>query len=116
MTTEGRIPDGRAGSFFCRSPIGAEAEVLLAAVEMAGSDPSGTLILTDSQLVFQCLSSQHDQWPWEISATMAKIKHVLDRTRNVQILKVDQSEVRQVDRVAKMMRDDVLPTNGLYNL
>ncbi|CAN1257500.1 hypothetical protein LINPERPRIM_LOCUS9617 [Linum perenne] len=109
--TEGRILDGRVGSFFYRSPIGAEAEGLLAAVEMAGSDPRGTLILTDSQLVFRCLSSQHDQWPWEITATMAKIKHALERTRNVQILKVDRSEVRQADRVAKMMRDGVLPTN-----
>ncbi|CAN1188912.1 hypothetical protein LINPERHAP2_LOCUS39608 [Linum perenne] len=114
--TKGRILDGRARSFFCRSPIGAEAEGLLAAVELVGVEPSGTIIYTDSQTVYQCLFSQHDQWPWEIASTVAKIHHALAGARNVQVKKVDRIEVKLADRVAKMMRDGVFPTNWLYTL
>ncbi|CAN1185218.1 hypothetical protein LINPERPRIM_LOCUS39099 [Linum perenne] len=110
---QGRILDGRAGSFFCRSPIGAEAEALLAAVEMAGTDNSGTTILTDSQILFQSLFTPHDQWPWEIAATVARIHIALERTQNVEIRKAERSEVQRADRVARMMRDGVLPTDWL---
>ncbi|CAN1791002.1 hypothetical protein LINPERHAP1_LOCUS19079 [Linum perenne] len=114
--TEGRILDGRAGSFFCRSPIGAEAEGLLAAVELAGTDPCGTVIFTDSQTVHRCLFTRHDQWPWEIASTIAKIHHALAAARNVTVMKVDRSEVVLADRVAKMMRDGILQANWLYTL
>ncbi|CAN1853334.1 hypothetical protein LINPERHAP1_LOCUS40999 [Linum perenne] len=113
---QGRILDGRAGSVFCRSPIGAEAEAVLAAVEMASTDNCGTTIFTDSQIIVQSLSKPHDQWPWEIAATVAKIHYVMERSQNVRIEKVRRSEVQLADRVAKMMRDGILPMNWLSAL
>ncbi|CAN1152727.1 hypothetical protein LINPERPRIM_LOCUS29110 [Linum perenne] len=113
---EGRILDGRARSFFCRSPLGAEAEALLAAVELAGDNNCGTVILTDSQILYTSLYNPQDQWPWEIAATLARIHYALARTHNTTIMKADRSEVQQADHIARLMRDDVLPTNWLSAL
>ncbi|CAN1147239.1 hypothetical protein LINPERHAP2_LOCUS15757 [Linum perenne] len=105
---EGRVVDGRVGSFICGAPICAEARAVLAAVELAASYGEEVLILSNCQTLTNALMDRPDQWPWEAAVIIASITHVLRNHRVLSITHVGRTEVHDADILAKRARDENL--------
>ncbi|CAN1144639.1 hypothetical protein LINPERHAP2_LOCUS14210 [Linum perenne] len=106
--SEGRVVDGRVGSFVCGAAICAESRALLAAVELAARYAERTLIFLDCQTLTNALNDEPDQWPWEVIAIVASITQILSNHWEISIIHVGRSEVHEVDRLAKRARDEDL--------
>ncbi|CAN1828501.1 Putative ribonuclease H protein At1g65750 [Linum perenne] len=109
--SEGRVVDGRARSFFCRAPICAEALAVLEAVQIAFLEQGDIVIFTDSKTIVSALDRQYEEWPWEVAGFIAQIKQWLTARSNIQIRWVNRQVISEVDRIAKMARDNCLPPN-----
>ncbi|CAN1140827.1 Putative ribonuclease H protein At1g65750 [Linum perenne] len=116
LSTNGNVIDGKAGSFFCRTSICAEATALLNAVNLALLYPYPTVIFSDCRVVVEALRSPHHQWPWECEATLAYISDTLLTAHWIEIQHCRRQFVHKVDRVAKLSRDNLLPPNWMVAL
>ncbi|CAN1279154.1 hypothetical protein LINPERPRIM_LOCUS16906 [Linum perenne] len=112
----GRVIDGRARNFCCRAPIFAEANGLLAAVDLAIHDTRTTIILTDCQAITRALTDTQDLWPWEAASVIASIQRNLQVSTHITFQHVPRSEVHEADRIAKKARDDLLPLDWLSSV
>ncbi|CAN1761942.1 Putative ribonuclease H protein At1g65750 [Linum perenne] len=112
----GRVLDGRARNFCCRAPICAEANGLLAAVDMATRDTRRTIILTDCLAVTKALKESQELWPWEVASVLASIQQKLQMFTHIAVFHVHRNEVQEADRIAKKARDDLLPLDWLSSM
>ncbi|CAN1156484.1 hypothetical protein LINPERPRIM_LOCUS20230 [Linum perenne] len=110
VNTDGKVIDGKAGSFLCRTPTCAKATALYHAVNIALLYPYPTIIYSDCRIVVDALITSHDQWPWDCDAILAKITDVLMEAPWIEIRHCNRRFVQQVDRIARLSRDDLLPS------
>ncbi|CAN1767723.1 Putative ribonuclease H protein At1g65750 [Linum perenne] len=114
--THGQVCDGRSGTFFCSSPIVAEAKAINEAVFMASTRQVSTLILSDSLSLVNILNDTHIQWPWECAALITQIGQRLSVCLWITISFTPRSLNTKADWVAKSARMNCLPANWIDSL
>ncbi|CAN1168566.1 hypothetical protein LINPERHAP2_LOCUS27882, partial [Linum perenne] len=114
--SNGHNIDGRAGSFFCRTPSVAEAFAVLNAVNMAQNMNTQVLIKSDCREVTEALSRPLDECPWEIVAIVADIVQITKGCPHIRIKHCRRSEVSQAHKIANLVRVGLLLPNWLANM
>ncbi|CAN1296474.1 Putative ribonuclease H protein At1g65750 [Linum perenne] len=114
--SEGHAIDGRAGSFFCRTPSVAEAVAVSIAVQMANETGRQVQILSDCLEVVNALKAPADEWPWEIGAIIADIMTVLQGNNNISVNHCRRSGLRAAHNTANQARLGFLLPNWVANL
>ncbi|CAN1169345.1 hypothetical protein LINPERHAP2_LOCUS28375 [Linum perenne] len=112
----GHIIDGRAGSFFCRTPSVAEAFAVLNTVKLAQNLNMQVLIKSDCREVIDALSKPLEECPWEITAIIADIVEITQGWPQIKIKHCRRTEVSQAHRIANLVRVGLLLPNWLANM
>ncbi|CAN1166445.1 hypothetical protein LINPERPRIM_LOCUS34267 [Linum perenne] len=109
--SEGQVVDGKATTTFCRAAIIAEADAVLQAVEMVESESDTCVIISDCKTLVEAINSNPQSWPWECASTIAAIRERMDRAPQIGVYWQMRENVRDADRVARMVRENRLPPN-----
>ncbi|CAN1135840.1 hypothetical protein LINPERHAP2_LOCUS42260 [Linum perenne] len=114
--SEGQVVDGRADTLFCRAAIVAEAKAILTAVEMVRTETDICVIISDCKALVDAIHSPPPRWPWECHSIIAAIREITDAAPAIGIFWQRRELLRDADKIARMAREDSLPTDWLTDL
>ncbi|CAN1157596.1 Putative ribonuclease H protein At1g65750 [Linum perenne] len=111
--SHGQVCDGRSGTFFCSSPIVAEAKAINEAISLAASRQVTTVIRSDCLSLINILNKHQVKWPWECSALIAVMVQSLATCPWVTVEFTPRSDNCLADWVAKSARLERLPVDWM---
>ncbi|CAN1181362.1 hypothetical protein LINPERHAP2_LOCUS35339, partial [Linum perenne] len=112
----GQVCDGRSGTFFCSSPIVAEAKAILEAVILASERHVSTMVLSDCLTLVNVLNDSLTQRPWECAALLSQIFQKLSDCPWIMISFTPRKSNCKSDWVAKSARRNALPDDWIETL
>ncbi|CAN0839089.1 hypothetical protein LINGRAHAP2_LOCUS2482 [Linum grandiflorum] len=113
VNPEGQVVDGVAGRFFCRTPIVAEAQAVLAGCVLASREEGRADVWSDCREVVVACNSAMEESPWECSAIIASIQGILRTAPLIQVRHCKRQFVAAADAVARKARDGSLRVDWL---
>ncbi|CAN1794536.1 hypothetical protein LINPERHAP1_LOCUS20329 [Linum perenne] len=116
MNAEGQVCDGRAGRFFCSSPIVSEARALLEAVTFAALSGARCIIFSDCLTLVASIKALKCKWPWECYGLLGRITDILSSSPSTTVRFIPRKENVLADWVAREARQNRLQPDWLQQL
>ncbi|CAN1280268.1 hypothetical protein LINPERPRIM_LOCUS17372 [Linum perenne] len=102
----GVVLDGKAGIFYCNSPIVSEAKAILVATEFAcaRSNNDSVVILSDCQELISALNGPKHRWPWECFGYLGRVSALASLRPNLFFQFIPRKDNVKADWVARNAR------------
>ncbi|CAN0855442.1 LINE-1 retrotransposable element ORF2 protein [Linum grandiflorum] len=114
--TDGKLTDGKAGTFHCNSAIAAEATAILNSIAITANDDSRTTIFSDCLSIVTALHAPKHRWPWICSAILQRIHNALAQQNHITVNFTPRTRNTVADSIAKAARRGILPPSWLQDL
>ncbi|CAN1844822.1 hypothetical protein LINPERHAP1_LOCUS37605 [Linum perenne] len=110
---EGKVTDGRAGTFHCSYALVAEAKAIYEAAHLAESSDQVTTIFSDCLNLVNAIRGPKSRWPWECFGLLGEITIILQSRPNIQLSFISRRLNARADLVARNVRSGSLLPNWI---
>ncbi|CAN1122548.1 Putative ribonuclease H protein At1g65750 [Linum perenne] len=114
--TSGQVTEGRAGTFYCSSPIVSEARAIYEAAILASQSIEPSNILSDCLELVKAISGPRHRWPWRCYGYLGGINTILQSRPNIKVNFISRRLNTKADWVARSAQRGSLPVNWTLDL
>ncbi|CAN1764538.1 hypothetical protein LINPERHAP1_LOCUS9300, partial [Linum perenne] len=111
-----QVTDGKAGTFYCSSPVVSEARALYEAAILASQTYDPSTIYSDCFELVNAINGPHNRWPWQCYGYLGGTYAILRSRPDTKVKFFSRRLNTKADWVARSSQRGCLPKNWILFL